>query len=97
MSRRTEAARLRWDDLDWRAGRSVLRGGASREEGIPLPADAGEALSAYLRQARPATDRRCSAAVPVRPSPLGNGSPTGIGHPGFHRGRGGEFPPVCPW
>jgi integrase len=73
--RSIEAARLQLDDLDWRAGRSVLRGKASRKHGMPLPADVGEASSAYLRQARP--DRRaarCSAAVPVRPSPL-DGSP----------------------
>ena len=60
-----EAARLQLDDLDWRAGRIVLRGKASREDGMPLPADVGEALSAYLRQARPATDEPpgVSAAV----------------------------------
>ena len=69
--RSIEAARLQLDDLDWRAGRIVLRGKASREDGIPLPADVGEALSAYLRQARPATGEPpgVSAAVPVRPSP----------------------------
>ena len=62
----------RLDDLDWRAGRIVLRGKASREDGMPLPADVGEALSAYLRQARPATGEPpgVSAAVPVRPSPV---------------------------
>jgi hypothetical protein len=32
-----------------------LRGKASREDGMPLAADVGEALSAHLRQARPAT------------------------------------------
>lgn len=53
--RSIEAARLQLDDLDWRAGRIVLQGKASREDGMPLPADVGEALSAYLRQARPAT------------------------------------------
>ncbi len=60
-----EAERLQFDDLDWRAGRIVLRGRASREDGMPLPADLGEALSAYLRQARPATDEPpgVSAAV----------------------------------
>ena len=40
------AARLQLDDLDWRAGRIVLRGKASREDGMPLPADVEEALSA---------------------------------------------------
>ena len=32
-----------------------MRGKASREDGMPLAADVGEALSAHLRQARPAT------------------------------------------
>jgi len=69
--RSIEAARLRLDDLDRRAGRIVLRDKASREDEMPLPADVGEALSAHLRQARPATGGPpgVSAAVPVRPSP----------------------------
>jgi integrase len=51
----------------WGAGRIVLRGKASRDDGMPLPADVGEALSAYLRQARPATGEPpgVSAAVLV--------------------------------
>jgi hypothetical protein len=44
--RSIEAARLQLDDLDWRAGRIVLRGKASREDVMPLPADVGQALSA---------------------------------------------------
>ena len=45
----------------------VLRGKASREDGMPLRADVGEALSAYLRQARAATGEPpvVSAAVPL--------------------------------
>ena len=58
--RSIEVARLQLDNLDWRAGRIVLRGKASREDGMPLPADITEALSAYLRQARPATPLRCA-------------------------------------
>jgi hypothetical protein len=60
------------DDLDRRAGRIVLRGKASREDGMPLPADVGDAFSAYLCRARPVTGEPpgVSAAVPVRPSPL---------------------------
>jgi integrase len=67
---RSPAARLQVDDLDWRTGRSVLQRRASREDGTALPADVGEALSAYLRQARPATGElpSVSAAVPVRPT-----------------------------
>jgi integrase/recombinase XerD len=39
--RSIEAARLQGDDLDWSAGRIVLRGRASREDGCPLPAEVG--------------------------------------------------------
>ena len=33
------------DNLDWRVGRIVLRGKASRENGMPLPADVAEAAT----------------------------------------------------
>ena len=36
--RSIEAAQLQLDDLDWRAGRIVLRGKASREDGMPVRA-----------------------------------------------------------
>jgi hypothetical protein len=36
-----EAARLQLDDLDWRAGRIILRGKASREDGMPCPPMSG--------------------------------------------------------
>ena len=39
--RSIEAARLQVDNFDWRAGRIVLRGKASRD-GMPLPANVGE-------------------------------------------------------
>ncbi len=48
--RSIEAARLLLDDLNWRAGRSDLRGKASREDGMPLPTNVVEGLSAYLRR-----------------------------------------------
>jgi hypothetical protein len=31
-------------DIDWRSDRIILRGKATREGGIPLPADVGQAL-----------------------------------------------------
>ena len=57
--RSIEAARLQVDDLDWRAGRIILRSKASREDAMPLPADVGEALSAHPRQGPP-SDRRAA-------------------------------------
>jgi site-specific recombinase XerD len=51
--RSVEVARLRLGDVDWRAGEIVVRGKGRREDRLPLPADVGEALVAYLSQARP--------------------------------------------
>lgn len=44
-----EVAALELGDVDWRAGELVVRGKARREERLPLPADVGEAIVAYLR------------------------------------------------
>jgi site-specific recombinase XerD len=51
--RRGEVARLRLEDIDWRAGELLVRGKGSQVERLPLPADVGEALAAYLRDGRP--------------------------------------------
>jgi len=51
--RRGEVAGLRLDDIDWRAGEIVVRGKGQRIERLPLPADVGEAIAVYLRDARP--------------------------------------------
>lgn len=53
--RSAEVARLELGDIDWRAGEIVVRGKARRRDRLPLPCDVGEALSAYLCEARPAT------------------------------------------
>ncbi len=94
--RSIEAARLQLDDLDWRAGRVILRGKASREDGMPLPADVEEALSASLCQARPATGEPPGV---VRPCRFGHHHQQriagGTGHRGFHRGLGWKLQPVC--
>jgi site-specific recombinase XerD len=46
--RSIEVARLELCDVDWRAGEIVVRGKARRRDRLPLPADVGEALVAYL-------------------------------------------------
>jgi site-specific recombinase XerD len=56
--RSAEVARLELDDLDWRGGEIVVRGKARRRDRLPLPTDVGQALAAYLRDARPATSSR---------------------------------------
>ena len=48
-----EVAGLELDDLDWRAGEISVRGKGSRRERLPMPADAGQALVAYLHGGRP--------------------------------------------
>jgi len=47
-----------------------VRGKGGRADRLPLPADAGEAIVAYLSGARPATSRRevfLSVTAPLRP------------------------------
>jgi site-specific recombinase XerD len=56
--RSIEVARLELGDIDWRGGRIILRGKASREDGMPLPSDVGRALAAYLTEIRPRTSLR---------------------------------------
>ena len=53
-----EVARLRLDDIDWRAGELMVRGKRAREDRLPLPADVGEAITSYLRRGRPQSSRR---------------------------------------
>lgn len=50
-----EVAALTLDAIDWRAGELMVAGKGNRAERLPLPADAGEAIVAYLRRGRPAT------------------------------------------
>lgn len=53
----SEVAGLRLDDIDWREGELLIRGKGPKHERLPLPADVGEAIVAWLRRGRP----RCSA------------------------------------
>jgi site-specific recombinase XerD len=54
-----EVAALRLDDINWRAGTVVLRQRKTRRGALlPLPHEAGRAIVAYVREARPATDER---------------------------------------
>lgn len=48
-----EVAALSLDDINWRAGEIIVRGKGRRDERLPLPADAGEAIAAYLADGRP--------------------------------------------
>ncbi len=52
-----EVARLALDDIDWRAGELRIAGKGGRVERLPLPADAGEAIAAYLAGGRSPASR----------------------------------------
>ena len=75
-----EAAGLRLDDINWRAGEITVRGKGSRHERLPLPPDVGEALASYLRDGRPAAARGREAFAGVRAPhrPLTRGAVTQI-------------------
>jgi site-specific recombinase XerD len=53
--RASEAAALRLDDIDWRRGEIVVHGKGNRHDRLPLPADVGQAIVAWLTAGRPGT------------------------------------------
>ncbi|HYX47111.1 MAG TPA: site-specific integrase, partial [Sphingomicrobium sp.] len=61
-----EVRSLNLDDIDWRAGELVVRGKGNRIERLPLPAEVGEAVAAYLRRGRPVTAQGRAVFVRVR-------------------------------
>ncbi|HET7050132.1 MAG TPA: tyrosine-type recombinase/integrase [Solirubrobacteraceae bacterium] len=75
--RRGEVARLRLEDIEWRAGELLVRGKGPRVERLPLPADVGEALAAYLRDGRPADAGTRAVFMRVR-APRAAMTPPGI-------------------
>ncbi len=60
-----EVARLGLDDIDWRRGEIAILGKGNRAERLPLPADVGAAIAAYLRRGRPRTAEGRSVFVRV--------------------------------
>jgi integrase/recombinase XerD len=60
-----EVARLGLDDIDWRRGEFAISGKGNRAERLPLPADVGAAIAAYLRCGRPGTAEGRSVFVRV--------------------------------
>lgn len=56
--RRTEVARLRLEDVDWRAGTLSIHAKGKRIDVLPLPAATARAIAAYLKDGRPVTSRR---------------------------------------
>lgn len=64
--RRGEVAGLELGHIDWRAGEIMIVGKASRLERLPLPVEPGEAIVAWLKDARPACQTR-SVFTTLRP------------------------------
>lgn len=73
-----EVAALRLEDVDWRAGEIAVRGKARRRDRLPLPAEVGEALAAYLANGRPRSQCRqliltlYAPPRPIHPSSITN-------------------------
>lgn len=62
-----EAASLRLDDVDWRAGVVTICGKGDRIDRLPLPVDVGDAIVDYLRHGRPPTTARTVFVKAVAP------------------------------
>ncbi len=75
--RACEVAALEVGDLDWEAGQITVQGKRGVRAMLPLPADAGAAIAAYLRHRRaPHTSRRVFLRMRAPVGPMGAG---GIG------------------
>jgi integrase/recombinase XerD len=67
------------DDIDWRAGELTVRGKGRTRERLPLLAEVGQALAAYLREARPSCASR-HLFVTTRASFHELAGPTSVGN-----------------
>ena len=63
-----EIASLELMDIDWEAGQITVHGKSGRRPRLPLLADVGEALSAYLRDGRPRTNNRAVFLSNIAPN-----------------------------
>jgi len=61
-----EVRSLNLQDIDWRAGELTVRGKGDRIERLPLPADVGQAVAAYLQRGRPVTAQGRTVFVRTR-------------------------------
>ena len=93
-----EVAALLLEDIDWRSGVLSVRGKWDRLDQMPLPADVGEAIAAYLRRGRPSSNHRevfLRARAPYEPIAAGTVASTvrracrraGVPEVGSHRLR----------
>ncbi|MBJ7597051.1 site-specific integrase [Candidatus Nephthysia bennettiae] len=71
--RAAEVAGLELDDFGWRVGEVVVHGKAGRCDRMPLPAEVGEAVAAYLLEARPeAACRKVFVTLVAPPRAMGH-------------------------
>lgn len=68
--RASEVAQVCLDDINWRAGEILVHGKGGRQDILPLPVDAGEALTSYL-QRRPLGPDRCRVLFLTAVTPVG--------------------------
>lgn len=67
--RACEVIRLALDDIDWDQAQLCVRGKGGRQSLLPLPADVGAAIAAYLQSGRPTCEDRhlfLRSVAPVR-------------------------------
>ena len=55
--RAPEVIAIRLDDIDWRAGETLIRGKGKRHDRMPLPDDVGKAIVDYIRHGRAGRSR----------------------------------------
>lgn len=90
-----EVATLDLDDVDWRAGELSVHGKGRHQSRLPLPADVGRALAAYVRHGRPHASERSlflrshAPHTPIRPGAVSHLAATalrraGVGAGGAH-------------
>lgn len=73
-----EVARLRLDDINWRAGEMmIVRGKGNRSEALPLPTDVGAAVADYLQRWRPTFTNERTVFIGSR-APYGTMTRSGI-------------------
>lgn len=65
----SEVAAMQLGDIGWRGGQVTVRGKGSRLDQLPLPADAGQAIAAWLRGGRPGCS--CRHVFTTLLAPLG--------------------------
>jgi integrase len=62
-----EVAALELGDINWRQGEITVYGKSSRRDGLPLPADVGEAVAGWLAEGRPGNAACPAVFVRLRP------------------------------